>query len=379
MPNHTNRTTPAGASETKAPALLRINKALALAGVCSRRAADELVAAGRITVNGSLIAEAGTKIDPAKDEIAFDGKPVTIPHQGSEEHVYLMMNKPIEVMTTLSDPQGRRTILDILTPEQRQRRVFPIGRLDYFSEGLLLMTTDGELANRLTHPRWHLPKLYLVRVRGDVTRSKLEIMRNGMRLREGEELAPIEVRILPDDPGRGTVILMTLIQGINRQIRRMCRDLNLTVLGLRRIQQGPIGLDTLERGKARELTAEEVSRLKQAVGMEAKPAPPEKPKKAATPQKRERPARDNRAQYDTPHRQDKRRGRPTDSRSEHRSGKREDRDQRPRRSGDSAPRSRDQEQRPQRDRNSNRNSWGRRDNDSRPQHSRSGRNKGWNK
>lgn len=274
MTNNTHKQPQGAVSESSS--LLRINRALAMAGVCSRRAADELVASGAVRVNGEVVDQAGLRIDPINDIVEVNGKPISIPCPEQAEHVYIMLHKPVEVVTTASDPQGRKTVIDLLPPAIQNRRVFPVGRLDYYSEGLLLLTTDGDLANRLTHPRWHLPKVYRVRVRGDVSDAKLKAIRSGMTLKEGEQLAPVPVEVTPDG-GEGTVLLMTLIQGVNRQIRRMCRDLKLTVLRLERLKQGPLKLGWLPKGKSRELTPEEIAELRQAVGLSA----PEKAADAA--------------------------------------------------------------------------------------------------
>lgn len=240
-----------------------MNKALAQAGVCSRRAADELIRSGRVTVNGQP-ADLGTPVRPGQDDIRVDGQPVCSPAPDTD--LYYVLNKPIETVTTVKDPQGRRTVVDVLKDEALRRRIFPVGRLDYFSEGLIILTTDGELANRLMHPRWHLPKLYWVTVRGDVPEEALSRMRSGMALAEGERLAPVRARVVGKD-ARGTILEMELIQGVNRQIRRMCRDLGLTILKLLRISQGPLKLGTLPTGGYRPLLPEEVSALKAAVDL----------------------------------------------------------------------------------------------------------------
>lgn len=248
---------------------MRLNKALATAGVCSRRKADELVFSGKVAVNGVIARSPGMQVDTGEDIITVNDKPVAFlsPGRPEEAKAYYLLNKPVEVVTTLSDPQGRRTVLDILPENLRKRRVFPVGRLDYFSEGLLLLTTDGDLTYRLTHPKHHLPKIYEVLVRGEVTQAKLATMRSGMTLAEGERLAPVDVTILARKPSGPTLLRMTLIQGINRQIRRMCRDLGLTVLKLRRTREGPLELGALPVGQARSLTSEEVKALRKAVGL----------------------------------------------------------------------------------------------------------------
>lgn len=174
-----------------------------------------------------------------------------------------MLHKPIQVMCTAHDPQGRPTVLDCLTTEMRRNRVYPVGRLDYFSEGLLLLTNDGELAQRLMHPRHHQPKTYDVLVRGIVPASALATMRRGMTLAEGEQLRPVEVESRLQANGH-TRLRMVLHQGVNRQIRRMCRDLGLTILRLKRISLGPIGLGDLPVGSCRFLSAAEITALLQA-------------------------------------------------------------------------------------------------------------------
>lgn len=239
---------------------VRINKALASAGICSRRAADELVEAGRVVVNGKILDSPGSKILPGRDSVEVDGKRVHF----STQNTYVMINKPIHTVTTAHDPEGRKTVVDILPESMKATRLFPVGRLDYFSEGLLLLTDDGDLTYRLTHPKWHLPKRYRVRVQESVTQKMLHTMQNGMVLEEGERLAPIDVRILHEDHGN-TLMEMTLIQGVNRQIRRMCRDFGLTILTLRRDKQGPLLLGDLPKGEARHLTKDEVAELKKAV------------------------------------------------------------------------------------------------------------------
>ncbi len=248
---------------------IRINKYLSECGVASRRGADELIQAGRVQLNGEVVAGPGVRVDPTRDVVLVDGKRAEHPTTRSGEaprQLTVLLYKPIQVVTTKSDPQGRQTVFDILPSKFRDARLLHVGRLDYFSEGLLLLTTDGELLNRLIHPRWHLPKVYNVLVRGAATTNKLDIMRKGMTLAEGEKLAPINIAVLRRDAG-GTWLEMTLSQGVNRQIRRMCRDLGLTVLRLIRVRQGPIKLGVLNPGQCRPLTPEEVRGLRHAVDL----------------------------------------------------------------------------------------------------------------
>ncbi len=240
---------------------LRLNKALARAGICSRRKADELVFSGRVKVNEETVREPGTRVDPEKDSIIVDGRPVRLLPDKERELVHVMMNKPVQVLTTMSDPGNRAKVTDLLPDRLRRLRLFPVGRLDYFSQGLLILTNDGGLAHSLTHPSRKIPKVYRIKMRGELGKKKLQTMRRGMLLREGEKLAPVEGKILQQTRD-STLAEMTLVQGVNRQIRRMCRDLNLVVLSLVRIRQGPLALGDLKSGEWRYLEPEEVSRLR---------------------------------------------------------------------------------------------------------------------
>ena len=243
-------------------ALIRLNKYIAQCGLASRRGADDLVFSGKVAVNGTVADSPGIKIDPAADTVTVNGKPAALPGKGTDATILLY--KPVETVTTASDPQGRTTVLDLLPDKYRKLRPFPVGRLDFFSEGLLLLTTDGDLCYRLTHPKFHLPKVYRVTVRGNVPDAAVKAMRAGMTLKEGDALAPAQV--LLNKPVAGTQQFeITLIQGINRQIRRMCDELGLTILRLKRISQGPIRMGNLKSGQYRELDEKEVLALKKAV------------------------------------------------------------------------------------------------------------------
>ena len=221
---------------------LRLNKAIAQSGMCSRRKADEPIAQGVLP----------------SDQVTIDGQPLG----ASEELVYLMLNKPVQVVSTASDPEGRQTVLDFVPPRYRNLRLYPVGRLDFFSEGLILLTNDGPLAHRLMHPSHNQSKTYEVLVRGVAPESALETMRRGMVLAEGDRTAPVG-SVAGATPRGNTVLTFTLRQGLNRQIRRMCRDVGLTILKLRRIAEGPLVLGQLGSGEVRELTASEIARLKQ--------------------------------------------------------------------------------------------------------------------
>ena len=243
---------------------VRLNKFLADAGLASRRGADALIQAGRVTVNGAVQREPGTRVDPGRDAVACDGRPVHV--RQDAEPSYIMLHKPVHTVTTVRDPQGRRTVMDLLPDDLRAGRLYPVGRLDYMSEGLLLLTDDGEMTLRLTHPSHEHPKRYEVLVREAVPDKALGLMRRGMRLKEGERLAPVEVEATPHGSG-ATLMRMTLRQGVNRQIRRMCRDLALTILRLRRVGLGPLSLGDLPSGKWRRLSDSEIRTLKSSLGM----------------------------------------------------------------------------------------------------------------
>ena len=247
--------------------LLRLNRAIAMAGICSRRKADELIQAGRVAVNGEIVAEPGRRIDPRSDRVMVNGDPIAVPLPDAG-HAYYLLHKPIETVTTASDPQGRTTVLDLLPQDIREKRPVPVGRLDYFSEGLLVLTTDGDLTHRMTHPSHHMDKVYEVKVRGDLGKRELNVMRSGMRLKEGEKLAPVQAEVLWAK-GKSSLLRLVLGQGVNRQIRRMCRDLDLTVLKLKRVSQGPLSLGDLPPGKWRPLSKAEIRKLRRAVDLPA--------------------------------------------------------------------------------------------------------------
>ena len=242
---------------------LRLNKALADAGVCSRRRADELIFAGAVAINGQTASSPGQRVQP-DDAVTVHGK--LLP-RAPRTTCCLLLHKPVRVVSTVSDPEGRPTVLDFVPPALRGRRLYPVGRLDFFSEGLVLLTDDGELAQRLMHPRHQLARVYHVLLREAPSTAALAAIRRGMVLAEGEHLAPVQIRRLPS--ARDVLFEFILSQGINRQIRRMCRDLNLTILRLIRVGHGPLHLGNLPSGKARELTPAEVATLRQAAGLDA--------------------------------------------------------------------------------------------------------------
>lgn len=227
----------------------RLQKILSAHGVCSRRAAEGWLDDGRVTVNGRTAA-VGDKADPDRDDIRVDGRPL----KGPSQRTYLLLNKPRGYVTTLSDERGRKTVTDLV--KDCGVRVWPVGRLDLDSEGLLVLTDDGELTQRLLHPSHEVEKEYLVWVRGDLD-SGLPVLRGPMKL-DGVPLSPARVE------QRGTGVLsVTIHEGRNRQVRRMCALAGLQVTRLRRVREGALTLGDLRPGRWRRLTPEEVALLEQ--------------------------------------------------------------------------------------------------------------------
>jgi 23S rRNA pseudouridine2605 synthase len=248
----------------------RLQKIMAASGIASRRKAEEIIAAGRVTLNGKVVTEQGAKADPRQDEICVDGKPLKRP----ERQVYFLLNKPKGYMTTVSDPEGRPTVMDLLP--RRMERVYPVGRLDYASEGLLLMTNDGALAQKLMKAGSHVPKMYRVKVSGKPEEKAIARLRAGVtiELADGRRVktSPATIRLAEHgSKGRGERANpwyeVTLIEGRNRQIRRMFEHVGHHVEKIKRVQLGPLVLD-VEPGKFRELTNREVEELKKLAGEE---------------------------------------------------------------------------------------------------------------
>ncbi len=232
----------------------RLNKLLAQAGIASRRGADDLVHAGRVTINGLVVVEPGTQVDPTTDDVRLDGERVIV---RPTRHRYLLLHKPRDVLTTVSDPEGRPTVMDLVP---RDLRLFPVGRLDGGSEGLVLMTNDGDLAHHLSHPSFQHAKEYRVKISGTPTEEALRVWREGMWI-DDERTAPAEVRI-ESTTGAGTWLRVVLREGKNRQIRRMTEAFHHRVHRLIRIRLGPITLGDLKPGTWRELTPAEVAALR---------------------------------------------------------------------------------------------------------------------
>jgi len=235
----------------------RLQKIIAAAGIASRRKAEELITGGLVSVNGQIVTELGTKADHERDHIRVNGKLL----HGAERHVYLLMNKPKGYVTTLRDPEGRPTVMDLLRGVGA--RVYPVGRLDYASEGLLLLTNDGDFANRLMKAASHVPKTYMVKVAGNPTGEGLGRLREGISIPSDRgrrvRTAPARIRIIRESANPWYEV--TLIEGKNRQIRRMFEEIGHHVEKIKRVRYGPLELD-VHPGKFRKLTADEVTKLK---------------------------------------------------------------------------------------------------------------------
>lgn len=235
----------------------RLQKVMAHAGVASRRVCEQMIINGKVMVNGKLITKLGTKVDPQNDVIKVNGKIV----RRKEEKVYYILNKPRGYLSSVSDDRGRKTVIDLMGSVTE--RIYPVGRLDYDSEGLLILTNDGYLANKIMHPRYQIRKLYLVEVNGFFHQNALEKMRSGVRLEDGIT-SEAYVEVLQSAPTK-SLIKIGIHEGRNRQIKRMCQALGFNVKRLVRTQIGPIKLGSLPKGSYRHLTIEEVGKLKQAV------------------------------------------------------------------------------------------------------------------
>jgi 23S rRNA pseudouridine2605 synthase len=241
----------------------RLQKILSAAGVASRRHSEQLILEGRVTVNGETITTLGTKADPGHDDIRVDGRRI----RTDQRLRYILLNKPRGYVTTRSDPQRRLTVIDLLKTVREY--VYPVGRLDYDSEGLLLLTNDGELAARLTHPRHEVEREYEARVRGIPDEHDIDRLERGILI-DGRRTAPAHVRVAhrPSTPsGPQAVLLVTMHEGRHRQVRKMLEALGHPIVRLRRVRIGPITDDSLKTGHYRDLTSAEVAELKRAAGL----------------------------------------------------------------------------------------------------------------
>jgi len=234
---------------------IRLQKYMAESGIASRRKSEELIAAGKVKVNGK-IASIGDKVDPKNDKVEIAGQKV----QKETELRYIMLNKPRGFITTMSDEMDRKCVAELIS--DIPVRVYPVGRLDKDSEGLLLLTNDGEFANNMTHPSKHVPKTYRVTVRPGINEEILNNLMTGIMI-DGKMTLPADVRVVSQEPNR-VVMEIVICEGRNRQIRKMCEDQGLTVARLKRVAIGPVKLGMLKQGEWRDLTPQELKSLKQA-------------------------------------------------------------------------------------------------------------------
>ena len=235
----------------------RLQKFLAEAGIASRRKAEELIAAGRVKVNGKIVTEQGVKINPQKDKVEFDNRLIAVK---AEKKVYIMLHKPEGYVTTAKEQFGRPAVLDLI--HGVQERIFPVGRLDYDTSGLLLLTNDGDLTYRLTHPSHDVEKTYLAKVYGVPDEADLQKFRRGVTV-DGRKTSPAKIRILERDKDlRFSMVEITIHEGRNRQVRKMCEAIKHPVAQLKRVATGELQLGDLPKGKYRHLTEREIKYLK---------------------------------------------------------------------------------------------------------------------
>ncbi len=238
---------------------MRLNKFLSQAGVASRREADRMITEGRVSVNNTVVEQLGVQIDPARDSVRVDGRKVKL----EREEIYILLNKPAGYLVTLEDPFKRPTILDLLP--RPKKRVFPVGRLDLNSEGLLLITNNGELANRLMHPRYGIKKVYEVKIKGNPPQKSLQKLEKGIHI-DGKRTAPAKVIRLGSDQKRAK-IRIELIEGRKREVRRMFEAIGYDLFSLKRINYAGIKIGTLKKGEWRYLKPSEIKSLKERVGL----------------------------------------------------------------------------------------------------------------
>lgn len=251
----------------------RLQKVLARAGIASRRQSEKMISEGRVKVNGQTVTEMGTRVDIGGDLIEIDGRPISRP----EEKVYLLLNKPSGFITSLDDPRGRPKVVDLV--KDLPYRLYPVGRLDMETEGLLLLTNDGDLCYRLSHPRFGVEKTYQANVLGVPSAQKLKTLEQGMVLEDGPT-APARVRVIGQEAGNG-ILLVTIHEGRKRQVRRMLETIGHPVMRLKRTQYGFLDLKGVKVGSYRRLTEEEVTRLHGLAAGEVKPLRHKTKKEAA--------------------------------------------------------------------------------------------------
>ncbi|MGI5900374.1 MAG: pseudouridine synthase [Christensenellales bacterium] len=239
---------------------IRLQKYLALCGVASRRKSEEYIKAGKVKVNGRVVTEMGALVSDG-DKVFFEGKPV----RPEIRKRYIMLNKPAGVVTTTSDPEGRPTVLSYV--EEITERIYPVGRLDYDTEGLLILTNDGELANRLTHPRYNVEKLYMATVKGSFSQKDIEELNKGVDLPDGHKTRPAKARLIFSGDNRA-VVEVTVMEGHNRLVRQMFEALEKPLSSLKREKIGNLGMGGLTTGRWRHLSVNEIKYLRRIAGLE---------------------------------------------------------------------------------------------------------------
>jgi pseudouridine synthase len=242
--------------------LVRLNKFIASSGLTARRKADELIEAGRVTVNSEVVVSLGTKINPDKDTVKVDGELIKPPSEKKGKFIYVLLNKPAGYVTTTSDEKNRPTVLDLVGIN---RRIYPVGRLDYDTEGLLLLTNDGDLANKLMHPKYGVYKTYVVKINKPIDEKSLNRLREGVKIRAGSpersrRTSEAKVSVVPKTEGRQ--LRISIYEGRNRQVRKMLEAVGCYVRRLRRIEYANLNLKGLREGEWRYLSGEEIKRLK---------------------------------------------------------------------------------------------------------------------
>ncbi len=237
--------------------VLRLQKVIAASGLASRRKAEQLIAEGRVTVNGQVVREQGVRVDPAKDHVKVDGRHL----RAVEPYVYIMLNKPKGVVSSLHDPEGRPTIKDLLRGVKL--RVFPVGRLDFDTEGLLLLTNNGEMAQALLHPKYHVAKVYLVKVKGVLSDEQIEQLEQGVKLDDGMTASATIKKVRKAE--ENSWVEITIHEGRKHQVKRMFDAVGHPVLKLKRVKFGPLALTNVEPGEFRYLTDREANNLRETV------------------------------------------------------------------------------------------------------------------
>lgn len=236
--------------------IVRLQKYIAMSGIASRRAAETMIEEGRVSVNGKKVREQGIKVEIGADNVAVDGEPVKL----SNKKYYIMLNKPVGYVSTVSDQFDRPTVVDIIKKDLGSERIFPVGRLDYDTEGLLLMTNDGDFTYKVTHPKFHIDKTYIARIKGGIKISALNALKHGVYIDEEFKTSPAQAEIADAYDGH-TYVRITIHEGKNRQVRKMFEAVGCKVDALQRIKIGTVELGNLPVGRWRHLTSHEVNYL----------------------------------------------------------------------------------------------------------------------